>query len=103
MATARHILVPTQELCDQIKQEIKTNELNKKFTQMGYLEKKSKDYHLTKNGKSAGGETKSNRKRAYILRNESVEKDIKEHNEKVFDPSLPSKPFSNPTPPQKIS
>jgi len=64
------------------KLEIKTNELNKKFAQMGYLEKKSKDYHLTQEGKKAGGETKSNGKRAYILWNESIEKDIKAFDEK---------------------
>ena len=65
-----------------LKLEIKTNELNKKFVQMGYLEKKSKDYHLTKEGKTAGGETKSNGSRAYVLWNESVEKDIKAYDEK---------------------
>ena len=65
-----------------LKLEIKTNELNKKFTQMGYLEKKNKDYHLTKEGKTAGGETKSNGKRAYVLWDEKIEKNIKEFNEK---------------------
>jgi len=64
------------------KLEIKTNELNKKFVLMGYLEKKSKDYYLTQDGKKAGGETKSNGTRAYILWNESVEKDIKAYHEK---------------------
>ena len=59
-----------------IKLEIKTNELNKKFVQMGYLEKKSKDYHLTKEGKTAGGATKSNGARAYVLWDEKIEKDI---------------------------
>jgi hypothetical protein len=65
-----------------LKLEIKTNELNKKFVQMGYLEKKNKDYHLTKEGKSAGGETKSNGSRAYVLWDEKVEKDIKVYDEK---------------------
>jgi hypothetical protein len=64
------------------KLEIKTNELNKKFVQMGYLEKKSKDYYLTKEGKTAGGETKSNGSRAYVLWDEKVEKDIREYDEK---------------------
>ena len=65
-----------------LKLEIKTNELNKKFVQMGYLEKKSKDYHLTQEGKKAGGETKSTGKRAYVLWNQAIEKDIKAHDEK---------------------
>jgi len=64
------------------KLEIKTNELNKKFVEMGYLEKKSKDYHLTKEGKIAGGETKSNGTRAYVLWDEKIEKEIKAHDEK---------------------
>ncbi len=59
-----------------LKLEIKTNELNKKFVQMGYLEKKNKDYHLTQEGKKAGGQTKSNGSRAYVLWDEQVEKDI---------------------------
>ena len=65
-----------------LKLEIKTNELNKKFVQMGYLEKKNKDYHLTKEGKTAGGETKSNGTRAYVLWDEKIEKEIKEFDEK---------------------
>lgn len=64
------------------KLEIKTNELNKKFVQIGYLEKKSKDYHLTKEGKIAGGETKSNGTRAYVLWDEKIEKEIRAHDEK---------------------
>jgi hypothetical protein len=65
-----------------LKLEIKTNELNKKFVQMGYLEKKSKDYHLTQEGKKAGGETKSTGKRAYVLWDEKIEKEIKVFDEK---------------------
>ncbi len=34
---------------------------------MGYLEKKGKNFNLTKKGKIAGGLTKSNGSRAYIL------------------------------------
>ncbi len=64
------------------KLEIKTNELNKKFVNMGYLEKKNKDYYLTKDGKNAGGETKSNGSRAYILWDEKVEKEIRMYDEK---------------------
>lgn len=52
-----------------VKLEMKTNELNKKFVQMGYLEKVGKNFNLTKAGKEAGGQTKSNGKRAYILWN----------------------------------
>jgi len=70
----------TSKLAQEL--EIKTNELNKKFVNMGYLEKKSKDYHLTQEGKKAGGETKSTGKRAYILWNESIEKEIKAFDEK---------------------
>ena len=62
--------------------EIKTNELNKKFVNMGYLEKKNKDYYLTKDGKNVGGETKSNGSRAYILWDEKVEKEIRMYDEK---------------------
>ena len=65
-----------------LKLEVKTNELNKKFVQMGYLEKKSRDYHLTQEGKKAGGETKSTGKRAYVLWDEKVEKEIKAFDEK---------------------
>lgn len=65
-----------------LKLEIKTNELNKKFVEMGYLEKKNKDYHLTKEGKVAGGIAKSNGTRVYVLWDEKVEKDIKAHDEK---------------------
>ena len=65
-----------------LKLEMKTNELNKKFVEMGYLEKKNKDYHLTKEGKIAGGETKSNGTRAYVLWDEKIEMDIKAHDEK---------------------
>ena len=65
-----------------LKLEMKTNELNKKFVDMGYLEKKSKDYHLTKEGKTAGGETKSNGTRAYVLWDEKIEIAIKAHDEK---------------------
>jgi Mn-dependent DtxR family transcriptional regulator len=61
---------------------MKTNELNKKFAQMGYLEKKNKDYHLTPKGKKTGAETKSTGKRAYVLWNESIEIEIKEFDEK---------------------
>ncbi len=50
-----------------LKLEMKTNELNKKFVEMGYLEKKGKNFNLTKKGKIAGGLTKSNGSRAYIL------------------------------------
>ncbi len=64
------------------KLEIKTNELNKKFVQMGYLEKKNKDYHLTAEGKKAGGETKSTGSRAYALWDEKIEKNIKAFDEK---------------------
>ena len=49
---------------------------------MGYLEKKSRDYHLTQEGKKAGGEIKSTRKCAYVLWGESIEKDIKMYDEK---------------------
>jgi len=50
-----------------LKLDMKTNELNKKFVEMGYLEKKGKNFNLTKKGKMAGGLTKSNGSRAYIL------------------------------------
>jgi hypothetical protein len=50
-----------------IKLEMKTNELNRKFVDMGYLEKKGKNFNLTKKGKMAGGLMKSNGSRAYIL------------------------------------
>ncbi|NOX15459.1 MAG: hypothetical protein GXP61_05470 [Epsilonproteobacteria bacterium] len=52
--------------------EMKTNELNKTFVQMGYLEKKGKNFTLTKEGKSAGGVVKSNGSRAYILWNKDT-------------------------------
>jgi len=64
------------------KLEIKTNELNKKFVEMGYLEKKNKNFYLTKEGKDIGGETKSNGTRAYILWDEKIEKKVKEFDEK---------------------
>ena len=54
------------------KLEIKTNELNKKLVSLGYLEKKNKDFHLTQEGKQAGGTTKSTGARAYILWDESM-------------------------------
>ena len=38
---------------------MKTNELNKKLVLLGYLEKKNKDFHLTQEGKKAGGTAKS--------------------------------------------
>jgi len=50
-----------------LKLEMKTNELNKKFVEMGYLEKKGKNFNLTKKGRISGGLTKSNGNRAYIL------------------------------------
>jgi hypothetical protein len=55
-----------------IKLGLKTNELNKKFVQMGYLEKKAKNFNLTKAGKLAGGTQKSNGTRVYLLWNEDT-------------------------------
>lgn len=55
----------TSKLATQL--EMKTNELNKKLVLLGYLEKKNKDFHLTQEGKKAGGTTKSTGARAYIL------------------------------------
>ncbi len=55
-----------------VKVEMKTNELNKKFVEMGYLEKKGKNFSLTKQGKSIGGVIKSNGNRAYILWDENT-------------------------------
>ncbi len=55
-----------------VKLEMKTNELNKKLAEMGYLEKKGKNFNLTKQGKVAGGVMKSNGTRAYILWNEDT-------------------------------
>lgn len=74
------IQLTTSKLAQKL--EIKTNELNKKFVKMGYMEKKNKDYHLTQEGKKAGGETKSNGSRAYVLWDEKVEIQIKAHDEK---------------------
>ncbi len=68
-------MLTTSKLAQKL--EIKTNELNKKFVEMGYLEKKNKDYHLTPKGKEAGGVTKSNGTRAYVLWDESIETKIK--------------------------
>ena len=50
-----------------VKLEMKTNELNRKLAELGYLEKKGKDFHLTVKGKEAGGQAKSTGARAYIL------------------------------------
>lgn len=55
-----------------VKLELKTNELNKKFVEMGYLEKEGKNFNLTKKGKEAGGQTKSNGTRAYIIWDENT-------------------------------
>jgi len=84
MRTKGSIMAKTQLTTSKLAQklEIKTNELNKKFVQMGYFEKKGKDYCLTKEGKIAGGETKSNGTRAYILWDEKIEKEIKVYDEK---------------------
>lgn len=54
------------------KLELKTNELNKKFVEMGYLEKKGKNFNLTAKGKEAGGIMKSNGTRGYVLWNEDT-------------------------------
>ncbi|WP_331774433.1 hypothetical protein [Sulfurospirillum sp. 1612] len=51
---------------------LKTNELNKIFVAMGYLEKKGKNFTLTKQGKAMGGVMKSNGTRAYILWDENT-------------------------------
>lgn len=55
-----------------VKMQMKTNELNKKFVEMGYLEKKGKNFNLTKAGKEAGGIMKSTGARAYILWDENT-------------------------------
>ncbi|MDX1809687.1 MAG: hypothetical protein R3331_09125 [Sulfurospirillaceae bacterium] len=55
-----------------LKLGLKTNELNKKFVEMGYLEKKGKNFDLTKQGKLAGGVWKSNGVRGYILWEENT-------------------------------
>ena len=55
-----------------LKLGLKTNELNRKFVQMGYLEKKGKNFDLTKKGKLAGGIWKSNGTRGYILWEENT-------------------------------
>ncbi|WP_024955712.1 hypothetical protein [Sulfurospirillum arcachonense] len=57
--------------------EMKTNEVNKKLVELGYLEKKGKNYEMTKEGKAAGGQMKSNGSRAYALWDEAVIKEIK--------------------------
>lgn len=54
------------------KLEMKTNELNKKFVEMGYLEKKGKNFNLTAKGKVAGGLMKSNGTRGYVIWNEDT-------------------------------
>jgi hypothetical protein len=58
-----------------VKLEMKTNELNKKFVAMGYLEKKGKNFDLTTKGKAAGGLMKSNGTRAYVLWDEDTKLD----------------------------
>ena len=55
-----------------LKLGLKTNELNRKFVQIGYLEKKGKNFDLTKKGKLAGGVWKSNGTRGYILWEENT-------------------------------
>lgn len=56
-----------------VKLGLKTNELNKKFVEMGYLEKKGKNFDLTKLGKEAGGVRKSNGMRGYMLWEENTQ------------------------------
>jgi hypothetical protein len=69
------LMLTTSKLAQKL--EIKTNELNKKFVELGYLEKKNKDYHLTQKGKEAGGIAKSNGTRVYILWDENMQTKIK--------------------------
>ena len=59
------------------KLEMKTNELNRKFAELGYLEKKGKDFHLTAKGKEAGGQAKSTGARAYVLWPVSMEAKVR--------------------------
>ena len=66
----------TSKLAAQL--DMKTNELNKKLVLLGYLEKKNKDFHLTQEGKKAGGTTKSTGVRAYILWDASMLVTLKE-------------------------
>jgi hypothetical protein len=66
----------TSKLATQL--GLKTNELNKKLVLLGYLEKKNKDFHLTPEGKKAGGTTKSTGARAYILWDASMLVTLKE-------------------------
>lgn len=55
-----------------VKLGLKTNELNRKFVEMGYLEKKGKNFYLTKKGKLARAIWKSNGTRGYILWEENT-------------------------------
>ena len=63
--------VTTSKLAEKL--GMKTNELNRKMVELGFMEKKAKAFHLTTKGKEAGGEMKSTNGRAYALWPASIE------------------------------